>query len=81
MRPITLVRTLVSDPPLKAFRVTYPGLYIGGNAVVLARDEEEAKELVKADSRTLGWLTRNIVVTEVGNVLTPAVLYNNNGDY
>lgn len=80
MRPITLVRTLVSDPPLKAFRVTYPGIYIGGNAVVLARDEKEAKELVKTDSRTIGW-GRAIVVTEVGNVFTPTVLYNNNGDY
>lgn len=64
-------------PPLKSFIVYYDGLWMGGKAVVRARDEEEAKQLVKEDRRTISF--KDVVVEQVG--ANEHVIYNDNGDY
>jgi hypothetical protein len=63
---------------LKAYKVLYDGLCLGGVAIVLAYTEQEAIGLVSKDSKTCDF--ENVRVAEL--IHEPgAVLYNDNGDY
>lgn len=61
---------------MKLFKVNYSGLWLGGKALVLAEDEEQAISLVREDSHTVEF--KNIVVEEIQ---AEGVIYNDNGDY
>lgn len=62
------------------FKVTYKGLWLGGVAVVKADDEQQAREAVERDDRTIDFadvtVTRILVLEN-----TATVLHNDNGDY
>lgn len=59
------------------FEVVYPGLWLGGHAIVAASSEAEALELVKAKTNC------NLEAATVRNVSSPgpAVIYIDDGDY
>ncbi len=61
---------------MKLFKINYNGLWLGGKALVLAEDEEQAISLVREDSSTVEF--KNIVVEEIQ---AEGVIYNDNGDY
>ena len=64
----------------KFFIVTYNGMWMGGRAVVRARDEQEAIDLVRTDARTTKF--QFVEVTEVKGIAgSGQVLYNDDGDY
>jgi len=63
---------------LKAYQVSYEGLWLGGVAIVLAYNEQEAARLVKEDPRTWGFENVRIVELEYK---PSTVLFNDNGDY
>lgn len=61
---------------MRLWLVTYAGSYLGGKAVVSAKDEETARKLVELDIRST-----NFVEVEVEELDTSGVIYNDNGDY
>lgn len=64
---------------MKAYIVTYHGLWMGGVAVVLAENEEAARQMVSEDAQTVAF--ENVEVEEVGSIRKPRVVYNWNGNY
>jgi hypothetical protein len=65
---------------MKAYLVTYSGLWLGGEAVALANSAEEAIALVKSHPRALNFT--DVQAEEIAeNLNTPLVLLNDNGDY
>ena len=62
---------------MKAFVVRYNGLWLGGKAVVLAEDENEAKQLVRQHRLTVDF--EDVEVDAVPHF--EQVLYNDNGNY
>jgi hypothetical protein len=64
---------------LRVFVVHYHGVWLGGSAVVLAATAEEAIEMARTDSQTARF--EKVTVEEVGDALTPRVVFNWNGDY
>lgn len=74
---------------MKVFVVSYRGLWLGGKAVVLAESSEEALRLAEQHPETAcfqadrkGHPTYDASAEEItADLATPAVLYNDNGDY
>jgi hypothetical protein len=64
---------------MKAFLITYDGVWLGGKAVVLAETKEEAIELVKNDEQTVEF--NDVQVEQELDIKFPCVFYNDNGDY
>lgn len=66
--------------PFLIYKVTYGGWWLGGKAIVLARNSRQAIKLVREDP-----LTHNFVNVEAEIIGSTAdnlgVLYNDNGDY
>lgn len=62
----------------KLFSVSYDGLWLGGFSIVRAKDEDEARELVRNDIRTQNF--ELVTVTEL-KVRGSMVIMNENGDY
>lgn len=65
---------------MKAYLVTYDGLWLGGSAVVLAENEDHAKSLVATDPKTVSFkrVKAELITADLS---APAVLRNDNGDY
>ena len=61
----------------KYYIVTYQGMYLGGQAVVMAKSAEEAIELVRCDSGTLKFNNPTAEEIKPKN----GVLFNWVGDY
>ncbi len=64
---------------MKAFFITYDGLWLTGKAIVIAKTKKTAIKLLEADSETLEYT--DVEVKEVFDLTEPQVLYNDNGDY
>jgi hypothetical protein len=64
---------------MKAYYITYDGIWLGGKAVVLAESEDEALDLVKNDKATIEFT--DVGVEEVHDLTEAVVLYNDSGDY
>jgi hypothetical protein len=64
---------------MKAFLITYDGLWLTGKAIVIAKTKKTALKLLEADPQSLE-LT-DVEVKEVFELDKPQVLYNDNGDY
>lgn len=58
------------------YRVGYEGMWLGGEAIVLASSAEEAIELVRKDNKTC--LFNHVTVEELP---LSGVILNDNGDY
>lgn len=63
---------------MKQFYVSYDGAEFGGRAIVIAKNEDHAEALVKADRRTTNF--ENVKVTDHGQIKVGSVLSNWNGD-
>lgn len=61
---------------MKLFRVYYEGSWMGGCALVFAKDATEAEELVAKDPGTFNFESVQVIEVE-----TTGVVYNYNGDY
>lgn len=61
---------------MKLFLVTYSGSWMGGRAVAVAKNEDEAIELVRNDSNT-----SNFTDPQVTELPTDGVVYNWDGEY
>lgn len=61
---------------MKVFKVTYDGFWLGGKAIVIAKNETDAVNQVRDHDRTAAF--NNVKVTELP---AKGVLYNDNGDY
>jgi hypothetical protein len=71
-----------TDVELKVYKAEFPGHYLGGEAVVVAKDEIAARKAVKEEMRQHG-LTPNIndvQLTEV-DATKPGFLHFWDGDY
>lgn len=74
---------------MKAFLITYEGLWLGGKAVVFAESGEEALALVEAHPETCFFRTSRKGQKPVTlqpsfaelDMSAPNVAYNNSGDY
>ena len=64
---------------MKAYIITYEGVYLGGAAVVIAESRDQALELLAAHPDTQS-LDDGLEVKEIG-IYSAIVLYNDNGDY
>jgi hypothetical protein len=64
---------------MHCFKVTYKGSWLGGRAIVIANDEQEARDLVSAHRGTVEF--KQVEVEDYGEVTQGSVLYNWNGDY
>lgn len=63
-----------------AYRVTYEGLWLGGKAIVIAANEEDAIELVRQHKNTVRFnkVNAEVITSFPTDVI---VLDNSNGDY
>ena len=77
--PTYITNYKVPPPPLKAFLVTYKGLWLGGKAVVLADCADTACDMVREHKSTITF--EQVEATEVGQGDKACVLFNDKGDY
>ena len=75
----TIRRVDTIKPPLKAFLVTYDGLWLGGTAVVLADSPDAACDMVREHRITINF--EDVQAVEVGQGDKEGVLFNDNGNY
>lgn len=71
-----LIKWLPEEKELSPYIVHYDGLWTGGNAVVLAESDEDAKDLVREHSSTVNF--KDVDVFKCGS--NTRVLFNDNGD-
>lgn len=64
---------------MKAYIVTYDGLWMGGRSVVIARSKKVALRLVREDPTTLEF--NEINISDPIELDKPKVLWNENGNY
>jgi len=69
------------EKPMFAFHLSYPGIFLGGAAVVLAHDLREAKTLLLANRFTPDEVTRDQINLRSKTPIEPGVPYNWDGDY
>ena len=88
-QPDEVVPRSVRDRKMRVFVFTFPALWLGGKAVVIAHDEEEARkllherfdkdsELKNVESR---FATEEVAIAEQFLARTPQVVYYDNGNY
>ncbi len=77
---------------MRAFLITYEGLWLGGKSVVIAESAEQAVALVEKHEATccfavgkqdghLKPAANAPTCTELSDLASASVLYNDNGDY
>lgn len=71
----------MSRRELKAYTVSYDGLWLGGHAVVLARDRGHALRLVERDRMTVNFDPLEATIERVDTIDSAKVLWNDNGNY
>jgi len=64
---------------MNIYVISYKGSWLGGTAVVLAKSARQAIELVEQDPSTIDFT--EVEITGYDDIITPKVLYNNNGEY
>ena len=63
---------------LKAYHITYDGLWLGGVAIVVAHTKKTALRLLKEEDPTE---FTDVKITKVTVLDRPMVIYNDDGDY
>ena len=69
---------------MNIYKVTYKGLYLGGTAFVVAKDEEDAEYAVLNHHATVNPsnITAELInLDEIEGTVFGKVFYNDNGDY
>jgi len=64
---------------MKAFLISYDGLWLGGKAVVFAKTKKTAIKLLENDEQTLEFT--DVQIEQELDIKFPCVFYNHNGDY
>ena len=64
---------------MKAFLISYDGLWLTRKAVVIAKTKKTALKLLEADPNTVEFT--DVKVVEQFDLTEPQVIYNDNGDY
>ncbi len=64
---------------IKAYHFRYPGLWMGGKIVVVAKTERTARKIALAEADPCS--AEELTLLGVFHLDEPRVLYNDNGDY